>query len=430
MTLPRVRPYQENLSLDSLIDKSLINIPESLFDNLQYVQYICHVVNSCITLPVVTPQTLKTRLRTINGYKEKLAKLLTRPKIEQRSPEWFALRSNLITASDFAQALGAGKFGNQKQFFKKKCGYEEESFSHYIPPLKWGCMFEQLATNIYEVRQNTKVHEFGILPHPTISYFGASPDGISEQGIMLEIKCPFMRKITGEIPQQYYYQIQGQLEVCDLDECDYLEVGFKEYSGDTEFDADLEHPHEQGIILEYTLKSEDNLIPHYEYSPILCYSQPDKDERMRYIHFADKEGRRMRQRELKEWVADTVNRLENMPDVHNGDIIYRYWKLDVYNVVRVYRDKEFTHAELQDLSHVWDKILKYKQDKDMYLTEVCCKRMTKAQQAANALLFAQEKDRNEEAMTSDEGTEGNENGGSENESDRKFAFEFLPEADD
>jgi hypothetical protein len=29
---------------------------------------------------------------------------------------------------------------------------------------------------------------------------------------MLEIKCPFRRRITGEVPLQYYYQIQGQLE--------------------------------------------------------------------------------------------------------------------------------------------------------------------------------------------------------------------------
>ena len=29
------------------------------------------------------------------------------------------------------------------------------------------------------------------------------------------------------MPQQYYYQIQGQLDVCGLDECDYLECEFE-----------------------------------------------------------------------------------------------------------------------------------------------------------------------------------------------------------
>ena len=95
----------------------------------------------------------------------------------------------MITASDLGQTLGDGKFGTPNQIFKKKCGYEEEvMFNNYIPPLKWGCMFEPIATDIYMKRQMTYVYEFGIIQHPSISYFGASPDGITKEGIMLEIK--------------------------------------------------------------------------------------------------------------------------------------------------------------------------------------------------------------------------------------------------
>ena len=64
---------------------------------------------------------------------------------------------------------------------------------------------------------SVEVFEFGILRHPTIECLGASPDGISDIGIMLEIKCPWKRKKTETIPEQYYYQIQGQLDVCSLD---------------------------------------------------------------------------------------------------------------------------------------------------------------------------------------------------------------------
>lgn len=412
------RPYQENLSLDSLLDKYIGVGQQHIPDQFQYYTYVCHLINSTITLPIVTPSMIEKRCNQLSEYKFKLTELLTRPKVEQRSDEWFALRSNLITASDFAQALGAGKFGNQKQFYKKKCGYDVEAFSHYIPPLKWGCMFEQLATNIYEMRQGTKIHEFGIIPHPTIKYFGASPDGISENGIMLEIKCPYKRKITGEIPEQYYYQIQGQLEVCDLDECDYLECGFIEYSGNTEFEEDTNCPSEQGIILEYSLKSEDNMIPHYKYSDILCYDHGDVSK---YIHPSDTENRKRRQNDLKKWTLDQVSLLESLDDVANGDIIYRYWKLDVYNVVRVYRDKDFTMTKLRDLSHIWDKILQYRIDKDMYQTEVCCKRMTKAQQAANAEMFEREQGVEKEKKM-DEEIESMEE-------DKKLAFDFLPDTD-
>ena len=34
---------------------------------------------------------------------------------------------------------------------------------------------------------------------------------------MLEIKCPKSRKLNGFVPEYYLAQVQGQLEVCDLE---------------------------------------------------------------------------------------------------------------------------------------------------------------------------------------------------------------------
>jgi hypothetical protein len=45
------------------------------------------------------------------------------------------------------------------------------------------------------------------MPNNEHKFFGASPDGINELGIMVEIKCPFKRKLK-KIPsiiEQYYY---------------------------------------------------------------------------------------------------------------------------------------------------------------------------------------------------------------------------------
>ncbi|PNH02590.1 hypothetical protein TSOC_011417 [Tetrabaena socialis] len=89
-------------------------------------------------------------------------------------------------------------------------------------------MYEDVAQQVYCKRNGVRIHEFGLLKHPTVAHIGASPDGISELGVMLEIKCPYRRQITGEVPVQYYYQIQGQLEVCGLQECDYLELKLEE----------------------------------------------------------------------------------------------------------------------------------------------------------------------------------------------------------
>ena len=152
-----------------------------------------------------------------------LQKLLEIPKIVQKSEEWYRARENMISASDFAQALGKGKFGNQNQLIQKKCDpVDESAFSLTNPFFKWGNMFESVACDIYSSVNKANSHEFGLLKHPVHKFFGASPDGISDDGVMLEIKCPLKRKIGGDVPTQYYYQIQGQLDVCGLEECDYL----------------------------------------------------------------------------------------------------------------------------------------------------------------------------------------------------------------
>jgi len=57
----------------------------------------------------------------------------------------------------------------------------------------------------------------------------ASPDGIIVEGgerlgRLVEIKCPISREIGGAIPFGYWCQMQIQMEVTGLDECEYLEV--------------------------------------------------------------------------------------------------------------------------------------------------------------------------------------------------------------
>jgi hypothetical protein len=50
------------------------------------------------------------------------------------------------------------------------------------------------------------------LLHPTVAHLGASPDGITPYGVMVEIKCPYSKTLK-DIPEEYWAQMQGQLEV-------------------------------------------------------------------------------------------------------------------------------------------------------------------------------------------------------------------------
>ena len=208
---------------------------------------------------------IEKRLAQIREFRAMLNSLLKMPQVEQRSPEWHEMRKGRLTASDTATAIGRGKFETRKNLLKKKAFPELMPFvSSYI--MKWGTMFEEIANRTYRQRNgDIKIHEFGLVPHPTVPHFGASPDGISELGIMLELKCPIKRKIDGTIPEQYEIQMQGQMAVCGLTECDYVECGINDFEDiekylDTiEPDSTVDH----GIVLEYS----DSGVMTYDYSP-------------------------------------------------------------------------------------------------------------------------------------------------------------------
>jgi hypothetical protein len=105
--------------------------------------------------------------------------------------------------------------------------------------MQWGCRFEDLAAVTYEYENATKIHEYGLLIHPKDTWLGASPDGITAYGVAIEIKVPYSRKRVeidkrveesrpfpksdrANLYARYMPQVQGQLEVCDLEACDFV----------------------------------------------------------------------------------------------------------------------------------------------------------------------------------------------------------------
>lgn len=352
--------HQETLSVDGVIDKFVRNF--GLLDkwDLRKAKNISSTINLMFSPNINCDESyIKNRIKKILSYKEKLKQLQCIPLIEQRSPQWYAMRKEIITASDFAQALGEGKFGTQKQLYQKKCGYEEEKFNSSLPPLKWGTMFENVAAGIYKKRFQCELYEFGLLRHPTVDFFGASPDGITDFGVMVEIKCPFKRKITGEVPTQYYYQIQGQLDVCGLDECDYLECEFVTYD-----------------TLENALQSENR--PQMEWGIILEFEDQDRSSSYKYSDITMFEDLH----KLDSWIATTtqVTTQEKQTFVRA-----HYWALNTLNVVRIYRNNAFVSEKLASLKEVWDKIKTYQDDKELYIKEVGSKESSSKRQQSVTL---------------------------------------------
>ena len=131
---------------------------------------------------------------------KKLDVIINLPQPEQKSNEWYTYRHKLITASSAWKILDS--ISNQNQYIYSKCTplcLEKYSRVSLNSPFHWGNKYEPLSVMLYEYLYNTRVGDFGCLPHPKHKFLGASPDGINIDktnhelyGRMLEIKNIFV----------------------------------------------------------------------------------------------------------------------------------------------------------------------------------------------------------------------------------------------
>jgi putative phage-type endonuclease len=268
---------------------------------------------------------------------------------EQRTAEWYEFRKNRLTASDLATAINANPYGSRGRLVASKCG-----FSVAFKPgaaIIHGVKFEPVATYLYEVMNNTTIYEYGCVPHPTIEYFAASPDGICEystenrnySGRMLEIKCPKSRELTGFVPEYYELQIQGQLEVCELEYCDYLECVFKEYSSYNEF---LEDSNEADICKTKAGQYRGAIFETYN------YSTKSYDYQYKYA-FSDREA-------IEKWEESEIEKIFDSPTYDY--IGTTYWYLEKHDTILVKRDIERFAKIKEDIHRFWADVLKYRKE--------------------------------------------------------------------
>ena len=141
---------------------------------------------------------------------------------EQRSEAWLKLRGQMLTASDVASAIGSNKYQTPLDLILKKCGLGEpflgnEATAH-------GTKLEPRAIEMFEERYNEKVHELGLIPHKSYPWLGGSPDGLTDTNCLIEVKCPFRRKIIpGEVPLCYESQIQVCMEIMNVESCFFIQ---------------------------------------------------------------------------------------------------------------------------------------------------------------------------------------------------------------
>lgn len=305
---------------------------------------------------------------------EKVLLLTKRKQYTQRTQEWYDARRSLITASSAASLLVRDKatcnpyvkdygltdifdynnkscnpYSNKTQYLLDKC--KQKSFKGNVATF-WGQKYEPVVTDLYSVLKQKEVMEFGLLIHPEYPFLGASPDGITPDGTMIEIKCPFRRKITGIPPFYYWIQVQLQLEVCNLDICDFVEYEFTEFKTEEEFlddtTLDLEILN-KGILIQVEKTRENPQIPGNLED--LQYIYPPKE-------ILDNTE------ELLKWLNCQLENLQKENESLRDLLVYTpvYWKVTSKSILPIKRDREWFANVCSTLASEWKQMVYYQKD--------------------------------------------------------------------
>ena len=142
----------------------------------------------------------------------------------QQNIEWFSARCGCLTASMSGKVVPRQKNGKpyaaywdamQDVVLERITGTPVEHLT--TAAMDWGTDHEDEARAAYEAATGTIVLDAPFVRHPTIPNFGASPDGLLEDGEgLLEIKCPtsqthLARIRAGIVPDMYRPQMCVQL---------------------------------------------------------------------------------------------------------------------------------------------------------------------------------------------------------------------------
>lgn len=143
--------------------------------------------------------------------------------LKQNSPEWLEWRNKGIGASDAPIIMGLSPWKTPYRLWLEKTtgksdfqGNRATERGHELEDTARKCAEKKLSKMFFP-------HCF---EHKVYDWMRASLDGISLDGYLLEIKCPYrpehpnsdhQKAKQGKIPDKYYPQLQHQLEVSQVD---------------------------------------------------------------------------------------------------------------------------------------------------------------------------------------------------------------------
>jgi putative phage-type endonuclease len=322
------------------------NIEDLPIDIEKAIQDTCHYYD----IPLrQNPNEIQRQEKESNKKEQILSELNQQPAIKQRTKEWYEIRQTCFSASNLWKVFSSQ--AQQNSLIYEKCNPESSQkrtreVSNANNPLTWGIKYEPVSIQIYEHRNNgTKVKtDYSCILHPTYPFIGASPDGIviagEKKGRMVEVKNIYNREITGIPLDEYWIQMQIQMETCNLDECDFLETRIKEYETEQAFYADSLAEY-KGVILfflpkpdamlEAKLEETTRKSPFFEYMPLFIS---------------------LEKQNIQKWIESMQEKF------YSEYVLYEtvYWRLDEYSCVFVERNNEWFSAVLPKIEATWKMV--------------------------------------------------------------------------
>ena len=136
--------------------------------------------------------------------------------MKQNTQEWFEARAGMMTGSRIPTLIGINTYQTREQLKREMIreihGAPKESTGNIAT--QWGHDHEAEAREAFELETLLTVEQVGFVVSDSSHAFGCSPDGLTDDGSVLEIKCPY-NQVLPEIPNEsHVVQLRWNMMIC------------------------------------------------------------------------------------------------------------------------------------------------------------------------------------------------------------------------
>lgn len=154
--------------------------------------------------------------------------------VEQGTPEWLALRSGVLTCSDFDKIVTPKRLEPSSQLATYIASKAAEAYMGHVADeyqsshMAWGVLYENEARAYYQMVTGRETTRPGFIFLDDERLVGGSPDAfMPDLDTGVEIKCPTPEVHTryllnGVMPAEYICQVQGLMWVTGCTTWDFM----------------------------------------------------------------------------------------------------------------------------------------------------------------------------------------------------------------